>query len=138
MLLHQLFREYYSLQQHNIFLKIDKEWTYANKSKYQNLDFKNLFLENFPLYFSKKLLRQDLEKLLKVIGFSRTYKRAELFKDLNRLSYWGTSAQFRKINLNINADGAKIVAPVLLRHTVGELFALFIHLMEVILDSVNI
>ena len=47
MLLHQLFREYYSLQQHNIWLKIDKEWTYNRSgSKYQNKDFINLFMEN--------------------------------------------------------------------------------------------
>ena len=118
MLLHQLFREYYSLQQHNIFLKIDKEWTYANKSKYQNLDFKNLFLENFPLYFSERIVETGFRKAFKGNwGSAEHTKRAGVVQDLNRLSYWGTSAQFRKINLNINADGAKIVAPRLLHGT---------------------
>ena len=119
MLLHQLFREYYSLQQHNIWLKIDKEWTYNRSgSKYQNRDFINLFMENLPSYFSDRLVEEGFRKAFKGNWGSATHtKRVGVVQDLNRLSFWGTTAQFRKINLSINADGAKIIAPRLLHGT---------------------
>ena len=118
MLLHQLFREYFSLQQHNIFLKIDKEWLYSNRKKYQNMEFKTLFLENFQQFFSDRIVEDGFRKAFKGNwGSAEHTRRAGVVQDLNRLSYWGTSAQFRKINLSINADGAKIIEPRLLHGT---------------------
>ena len=82
------------------------------------MDFKNLFLENFPLYFSERVVETGFRKAFKGNWGSAAHtKRAGVVQDLNRLSYWGTSAQFRKINLNISADGAKIIAPRLLHGT---------------------
>ena len=119
MLLHQLFREYYTLQQSNIFLKIDKEYLYnKSASKYQALDFINLFKENLSSYFSDKVVEEGFRKAFKGNwGSAEHTKRSGVVQDLNRLSYWGTTAQFRKINLSINADGAKIIEPRLLHGT---------------------
>ncbi len=47
-LIYDLFREYYTLQQKNIFLQMDTEYFYSVKksaSSYQNKDFLNLIIE---------------------------------------------------------------------------------------------
>jgi DNA-directed RNA polymerase II subunit RPB2 len=65
-LIHDLFSEYYKLQLDNIYLKIDKEFLYRkNKTAYQGLDFRNLFLNNKDLFFKDKIVETGFRKAFK-------------------------------------------------------------------------
>ena len=69
MLLYQLFREYYILQQREITLVLDKEYTYkGTEVKYKDLHFKNLLTDNVLRVFKKERWKKVSERLLKVIG----------------------------------------------------------------------
>ena len=118
-LLYGLFKEYYKLQQDNIYLKIDKEYFYKkNQTSYQNLDFKNLISKNVELFFSDRIVETGFKKAFKGSwGSSEHTRRPGVAQELNRLSFWGFMAQLRKTNLHISADGAKVVAPRLLHTT---------------------
>lgn len=118
-LLYSLFKEYYKLQQDNIYLKIDKEYFYKkNQTSYQNLDFINLIHKNVELFFNDRLVEIGFKNAFKGNWGSTAHtKRPGVAQETNRLSFWGFLAQLRKTNLHISADGAKVVGPRLLHST---------------------
>ena len=62
-LLYNLFKEYYTLQQRNIFLKIDKEY-YYKEGIYQD-NFESLILNNYTEFFSSRLVEEGFKKAFK-------------------------------------------------------------------------
>ena len=120
-LIYELFREYYTLQQKDIFLKMDKEYFYATKKSaksYQNADFLNLIIENQSLIFNSRITEDGFRRAFKGDwGAEAHTKRPGALQDLSRLSFFSTVAQLRKTNTPIAADGAKIVGPRLLNAT---------------------
>ena len=119
-LIHNLFREYYKLQQDDIYLKMDKEYFY----KHSQQGFKNwhsiidMIISNKSLFFSNKIVETGFKKAFKGDwGAEAHTKKPGVAQELNRLSYWGFICQLRKTNLHIASDGAKIIAPRLLNPT---------------------
>jgi len=111
-LLYDLFNEYYSLQQRNIYQKIDKEY-YYKQGIYQN-NFTSLIEANYREFFSERLVEKGFRKAFKGDWGSEPHtKRAGIVQDLNRLSYNSALSQLRKINLPLEAS-AKVIGPRLL------------------------
>ena len=111
-LLYDLFNEYYSLQQRNIYQKIDKEY-YYKQGIYQN-NFTALIESNYREFFSERLVEKGFRKAFKGDWGSESHtKRPGIVQDLNRLSYNSAISQLRKINLPLEAS-AKVVGPRLL------------------------
>ena len=111
-LLYDLFNEYYSLQQRNIYQKIDKEY-YYKQGIYQN-NFTSLIDANYRDYFSERLVETGFRKAFKGDWGSESHtKRQGIVQDLNRLSYNSAISQLRKINLPLEAS-AKVIGPRLL------------------------
>ena len=121
MLLYQLFREYYELQQRNIHLMMDKEYFYMTKKNpdtYKGLKFINLINDNVSDIFKNRIVEDGFRKAFKGNWGSQAHtKRVGVVQDLSRLSYWSFLAQLRKSNVPISGDGAKIVGPRLLNST---------------------
>ena len=119
-LIHKLFREYYKLQQDNIYLKIDKEYTYKHSQQgFKSWDtIINMIESNRSLFFKDRIVETGFKKAFKGDwGAEAHTKRPGVAQELNRLSYWGFICQLRKTNLHIGSDGAKIIAPRLLNST---------------------
>ena len=118
MLLYQLFREYYILQQREITLVLDKEYTFKGTDvKYKGLHFKNLLTDNVLRVFKKKVVEEGFRKAFKGNWGSEAHtKRSGVVQDLNRLSFFGSLCHMRKVNLPLDKS-AKIVAPRLLHPT---------------------
>ena len=114
-LIYDLFKEYYTLQQNDIFLQLDKEYFYSvkkNANSYQNLDFMNLIAENQSKIFSNRIVENGFQKAFKGDWGAESHtKKIGALQDLNRLSFFGTMAQMRKANIPVGSDGAKIVGP---------------------------
>jgi len=121
MLIYQLFREYYTLQQKNIFLQMDTEHLYAKRKSataYQGLEFTKLVTDNVPSIFANRIVEMGFRRAFKGDWGSEAHtKRPGVLQDLSRLSFWSFLSQLRKTNLHIAADGAKIVGPRLLNGT---------------------
>ena len=114
-LLYDLFKEYYTIQQKNIFLKIDKKYHFKKDSDtFKDENFFNLvdvFIEN-P--FSEQLVYDGFKKAFKGNwGAEAHTKRVGVIQDLNRLSYNSALSHLRKLNLPLDAS-AKVVGPRLL------------------------
>ena len=118
MLLYQLFREYYILQQRDITLTLDKEYTFkGTEVKYKGLHFKNLLMDNIVKVFKNKKVEEGFKKAFKGNWGSEAHtKRSGVVQDLNRLSFFGALCHMRKLNLPLDKS-AKIVAPRLLHST---------------------
>jgi DNA-directed RNA polymerase II subunit RPB2 len=113
-LIYDLFKEYYNLQQKNIYQKIDKEY-YYKQGIYQD-NFVSLIENNYKHYFSERLVEVGFRKAFKGNwGATEHTKRVGAVQDLNRLSFNSFISLLRKINLPFDAS-AKIVGPRLL-HT---------------------
>ena len=114
-LVYDLFREYYTLQQKNIFLVMDSEYFYAVKEdarSYQNQDFINLIVENQSKIFTNRIVEAGFRKAFKGDWGSESHtKKPGVLQDLSRLSFFSTMAQMRKINTPVGSDGAKVIAP---------------------------
>ena len=121
MLLYQLFREYYELQQRNIHLMMDQEYFYETKKNpdtYKGLKFITLITDNVSNIFKNRIVEDGFKKAFKGNWGSQAHtKRIGVVQDLSRLSYWSFLAQLRKSNVPIAGDGAKIVGPRLLNST---------------------
>jgi len=111
-LIYDLFKEYYNLQQKNIYQKIDKEY-YYKQGIYQD-NFVSLIENNYKHYFSERLVEVGFRKAFKGNwGATEHTKRVGAVQDLNRLSFNSFISLLRKINLPFDAS-AKIVGPRLL------------------------
>ena len=114
-LLYDLFKEYYSLQQHNIFQKFDKEYYYKKGVYVKN--FTSLIELNHKEFFSERITADGFRKAFKGNwGAEAHTKRVGVVQDVNRLSFNSFVAQLRKINLPLDAS-AKIVGPRLAHAT---------------------
>tara|TARA_A100001011_G_scaffold365323_1_gene416862 strand:+ start:7413 stop:11579 length:4167 start_codon:yes stop_codon:yes gene_type:complete len=111
-LLYDLFKEYYTLQQRNIFLKIDKEYYYKEGIYQEN--FESLIKNNYSDFFSTKIVEEGFRKAFKGNWGSETHtKRLGVVQDVNRLSFNSYISIMRKINLPLDSS-AKVVGPRLL------------------------
>ena len=111
-LIADLFKEYYTLQQKHIYLKIDKEY-YYHEGIYQN-NFTNLLLNNYQEYFKERILENGFKKAFKGNwGATEHTKKLGLVQDLNRLSFNSFMSQLRKVNLPLDSS-AKVIGPRLL------------------------
>jgi len=120
-LISDLFKEYYSKQQKDIFLQMDQEYFYAqkrNSSSYQGENFINLIKDNRSKIFSNKIVEDGFKRGFKGDWGSESHtKKIGALQDLSRLSYFATLSQMRKINTPIGSDGAKVVGPRVLNST---------------------
>jgi DNA-directed RNA polymerase II subunit RPB2 len=114
-LIYDLFREYYLIQNRNIFLKIDKEY-YYHAGKYRNT-FVSLIEDNIKDFFKERIVEDGFKRGFKGNwGADANTKRLGLVQDLNRLSWFTHISHLRKINLPLDPT-AKIVGPHLLHST---------------------
>jgi DNA-directed RNA polymerase II subunit RPB2 len=111
-LLYDLFKEYYTLQQKNIYQKIDKEY-YYKQGTYQ-ANFISLIENNYKQYFSERIVEVGFRKAFKGNwGGSEHTKREGVVQDVNRLSFNSFISLLRKVNLPFDPS-AKVVGPRLL------------------------
>jgi len=111
-LIYDLFREYFLIQNRNIFLKIDKEFYYHPVKYRSNLI--TLIDDNYREFFKEKIVENGFKKAFKGDwGSAPNTKRVGLIQDLNRLSWFTFISHLRKINLPLDPT-AKVVAPHLL------------------------
>ena len=114
-LLYDLFKEYYSLQQHHIYQKFDKEYYYKKGAYLKN--FPSLVESNYKEFFGERITADGFRKAFKGNWGSEAHtKRVGVVQDVNRLSFNSFIAQLRKINLPLDAS-AKIVGPRLAHTT---------------------
>jgi DNA-directed RNA polymerase II subunit RPB2 len=114
-LIYDLFREYYLIQNRNIFLKIDKEF-YYHSGKYRE-NFVNLIEDNLAAFFKDRLVEDGFKKGFKGNwGAATNTKRIGLVQDLNRLSWFTHISHLRKLSLPLDPT-SKIVGPHLLHST---------------------
>ena len=115
-LLYDLFKEYYNIQQHGIFLKMDKEFFYKKKegNDIYLKDFTDLIKLNHKEFFSERVVETGFRKAFKGNWGSEAHtKRVGVVQDLNRLSFNSALSLLRKVSLPLDAS-AKIVGPRLL------------------------
>ena len=111
-LIYDLFKEYYTLQQRNIYLKIDKEY-YYKKGIYEK-NFLSLIDDNYKEFFKERIVEEGFRKAFKGNWGSEAHtKRLVAVQDLNRLSFNSALSLLRKINLPLDSS-AKVVGPRLL------------------------
>jgi DNA-directed RNA polymerase II subunit RPB2 len=112
-LLYDLFKEYYTLQQKNIFQRFDKEYFY-HPASYEGTNFIRLIELNYKEFFSNRMAESGFKKAFKGNWGSEEHtKRIGVVQDLNRLSYNSFISHLRKIILPLDAS-AKVVGPRLL------------------------
>ena len=134
MLMYDLFREYYLIQNRTIGQKIDKEY-YWNSGEYKEDDvskkvksvkqgdtnkysnnFISLIESNFRDFFKDREVETGFRKAFKGNWGSEEHtKRLGVVQDLNRLSWNTFISHLRKVNLPLDAS-AKVVGP---RHLNG-------------------
>ena len=111
-LLYDLFREYYTLEQRNIYQKIDKEY-YYKQGAYQN-NFVSLIETNYRDFFKDRIVESGFKKAFKGNwGAEEHTKRLGVVQDIIRLSFNSYASIMRKINLPLDSS-AKVVGPRLL------------------------
>ena len=114
-LLYDLFKEYYTILQHKVYQRIDKEY-YYHEGQYQGMQFINLIENNYKEFFKERDVDTGFRKAFKGNwGAEAHTKKPGVVQDLNRLSFNSALAQRRKINLPLD-DSAKVIGPRLL-HT---------------------
>ena len=74
------------------------------------MDFVNLFINNQELFFGNRKVEEGFRKAFKGDWGAQVHiQKPGVSQELNRLSYFGFLCQLRKTNLNISADGAKMM-----------------------------
>ena len=111
-LLYDLFKEYYALQQKNISLTIDKEYYY--KQGTYNDNYMSLIEKNVSLIFKDKIVERGFTRAFKGNWGSEEHtKRLGVVQGLIRLSFNSYASIMRKIILPLDSS-AKVVGPRLL------------------------
>jgi DNA-directed RNA polymerase II subunit RPB2 len=114
-LLRDLFKEYLTLQQRDLFVKIDKEY-YYHESSYKD-NFTALIANNAQELFKERLVEEGVRKAFKgAWGAQERTRRPGLVQDLSRLSFNSFLSQLRKVNLPLDAS-AKVLGPRYLHAT---------------------
>uniref|UniRef100_A0A6C0HIP2 DNA-directed RNA polymerase n=1 Tax=viral metagenome TaxID=1070528 RepID=A0A6C0HIP2_9ZZZZ len=108
-LLHDLFKEYYSIQQRSIHLEFEKK-LYYNKELYETrLD--ALIQDNYREIMKERILETGFKKAFKGNWGAQSHtKRIGIVQDLNRLSFYTYISHLRKTNLPL-PSGVKLVGP---------------------------
>ena len=108
-LIYDLFREYFLIQNRNIFLKMDKEF-YYHPVKYRT-NFVSLLQDNYKDFFKERIIEDGFKKGFKGNwGADPNTKRVGLVQDLNRLSWFTFISHLRKISLPIDPT-SKVAGP---------------------------
>ena len=111
-LLYDLFKEYYTHQQTNLFKKIDNEY-YYKQSLYKN-NFIGLFKLNSKEFFSDRIVETGFKKAFNGNWGAEEHTRKDgVVQEFNRLTYNSAISHLRKINLPLDAS-AKVTGPRLL------------------------
>ena len=111
-LIYQLFKEYYTIQQKEIFQKIDKEYYYKQGIYFNN--FEGLILNNHVAFFKDRVVEAGFRKGFKGNwGAEPHTKRLGIVQELNRLSFNSYISLLRKISLPLDSS-AKVIGPRLL------------------------
>ena len=115
-LINDLFKEYYDLQQKNIQLKI--EYVLPDNTDNLNVDeLVKLINDNYFGFFKDKIVYEGFKKAFKGNWGAHSYtKKLGIVQDLNRLSYNSFIAHLRRLNLPLDAS-AKVVGPRLLHNS---------------------
>ena len=113
-LLYDLFKEYFTLQQQNIRLAIDREY-YMNTPRYNTIDsFPSLVTLNQSDAFKDRVVESGFRRAFKGDwGSVEHTKKIGVVQDVNRLSYNSFISGLRKINLPIDSS-SKSIKPRLL------------------------
>ena len=116
-LLYDLFREYYTIQQHSLFKRFDSEYFYK-KETYQGERFINLIGENYKEFFNlERVVEDGFRKAFKGNWGAQSHtKRTGIVQDVNRLSYNSFISHLRKTNLPMDPS-AKTIKPRLAHTT---------------------
>jgi len=115
-LMYDLFNEYYTMYQKQIFLNIDKDINYNYKTKIELGDItmeniNEIFDASIQKYTKERVLEGGIKKAFKGNwGGSPHTKRPGVLQDLSRLSYNSFISNLRKLNLPLDAS-AKVVGP---------------------------
>jgi len=115
-LIYELFNEYYTLYQKQIFLNIDKDINYNYKTQFDLEEMpmetvKEIFQTSMPKYTKDRILEGGFKRAFKGNwGASAHTKRPGVLQDLSRLSYNSFISNLRKLNLPLDAS-AKVVGP---------------------------
>jgi DNA-directed RNA polymerase II subunit RPB2 len=113
-LLYDLFKEYYSMQQLNISLAMDREYN-MNVSRYNTVDsFPSLISLNELDIFKDRVVESGFKRAFKGDwGSVEHNKKIGVVQDVNRLSYNSFISGLRKINLPMDSS-SKSIKPRLL------------------------
>jgi DNA-directed RNA polymerase II subunit RPB2 len=113
-LLYDLFKEYFTLQQQNIRLAIDREY-YMNTPRYNTIEsFPSLITLNQNDAFKDRVVESGFRRAFKGDwGSVEHTKKIGVVQDVNRLSYNSFISGLRKINLPIDSS-SKSIKPRLL------------------------
>lgn len=114
-LLYDLFKEYYSIQQRQIYQLIDKEYFFHQDAYSRSSDdWISLIESNYKDYVKERVVETGFRKAFKGNWGSEAHtKRDGIVQDLNRLSFNSFISHLRKLNLPLDAS-AKIVGPRML------------------------
>jgi DNA-directed RNA polymerase II subunit RPB2 len=120
-LMYDLFKEYYKIQEHSIFVNIDKRIFYKSRpdkeTDYVNINFAGFeqFMRNYEKQiFANRAVEVGFRKAFKGNWGSTTHtKKLGIVQDLSRLSFNSALSQMRKLSLPLDAS-AKVVGPRLL------------------------
>jgi len=119
-LMHDLFREYYTMQMRQIHLAFEQKITY-NRSIYEN-NLPMLIKHNFKEIFRERTVEQGFKKAFKGNWGAQTHtKRIGIVQDLNRLSHNSMLSHLRKTNLPLDAS-VKLIGPRVLHSTQWGIF----------------
>lgn len=113
-LLYDLFKEYYNIEQKQLFQRFDKEYYY--KGIYKK-NFTSLIELNYKEFFGERIVEAGFRKAFKGNWGSETHtKREGVVQSVNRLSFNSFISHMRKLNLPLDAS-AKIIGPRLAHAT---------------------
>jgi len=114
-LMYDLFREYYNIQQKEIYVNFE-QILYYHQNLYE-FDLKALIENNYRNVFSERTLEAGFKKAFKGSWGAYTHtKRVGIVQDINRLSFNTYISHLRKLSLPIDS-GLKIVGPRLLHNS---------------------
>jgi DNA-directed RNA polymerase II subunit RPB2 len=114
-LIHDLFREYYTIQQKHIHLEFER-LLYNNQDLYsENLH--KLVFDNYREIFKTRIVDDGFKKAFKGNWGAQTHtKRIGAVQDLNRLSFNSMISHLRKTNLPLDSS-VKLVGPRVLHNS---------------------
>jgi DNA-directed RNA polymerase II subunit RPB2 len=108
-LIYDLFREYYTLQQREIHLELEKR-LYFNQSLYAD-NLPGLIQQNYRDVLKERVVELGFKKAFKGNWGSQSHtKRVGVVQDVNRLSFNSMMSHLRKLNLPLDSS-AKLVGP---------------------------